>query len=243
MIALIEVEFAKLSGTLALLLCAAAPLCAGVFTLLFVVKGPGGGDWLDYVGEAAATWAYFLLPLSITALTVLLAQVDHGPKMWRHLLALPVARASLYGAKFIVAAMLVAFMCALCWALVVGALWLGETLRPGVQIATAPDPIEAAQAFALMFAGSLMMIVVQLWAALRVLGFALPLVIGIVGTFASLAVATSQDGILAPWFIPAYVLRITEPANMIAVWVGALGGLVLAGLMAAHLSWREMTEI
>ena len=39
-----------------------------------------------------AIWAFFMLPMSVTALTALVAHMEHGPRAWDHLRALPVPR-------------------------------------------------------------------------------------------------------------------------------------------------------
>ena len=53
-----------------------------------------------------------MLPMAVTALTVLVAQVEHGPKFWNHLLALPVRRASIFVAKVVVVVALTGIMSA-----------------------------------------------------------------------------------------------------------------------------------
>lgn len=242
MLTLIAVEFAKLRRTLVPLVCVAAPGCAAMFTLLFVLRQPRSEEWLNLIGEGAATWAYFLLPMSVTALTILLAQIEHGSKMWTHVLSLPAPRPAIFAAKAVVAVSLVGAMSIVCYVLIYLALWLGETVRPGVQLVGDAQFDEVALAFALMVAGGAMMIVLQLWIAIRFRGFAVPLVTGIVGTFAALALASSVRGVFLPWFIPAYVLRLQEPLSQAAVWFGSIGGIILAIAMIAHLSWRESAE-
>ncbi|MCC6786626.1 MAG: ABC transporter permease [Hyphomonadaceae bacterium] len=239
MFALIGSEFAKLKRTLVPLVCIAAPLCAATFTLLFVLRLRGGEQWLNLLGEGAATWAFFLLPMSITALTILLAQIEHAPKMWTHLLSLPAPRSTIFAAKVVVAFGLTGVMSVIGYALIYAALWLGEFVKPGVQLVGDAQFDELALAFALMAAGAGLMIVVQLWAALRFRGFAIPLVMGIVGTFAALALASSVRGVLLPWFIPTYVLTLQQPSSQIAIWFGAVGGVVAAVAMVFHLGRQE----
>ncbi|WP_255409777.1 ABC transporter permease [Luteimonas sp. 100069] len=104
-------EFTKLRGSLALLLCLVAPVVVAVLMAL-IFNRHGGGDtpWRMYLMGNAATWAFFMLPMTVTALTVLVAQMEHGPRMWNHLLALPIPRRHVFFAKASVVMLLCAGM-------------------------------------------------------------------------------------------------------------------------------------
>ncbi len=135
MFALVVNDIVKLKRTLVLLVCLAAPLCAGAFPLMVMLNHPGDKPWVQVLGEGAAVWAYFLLPMAVTALTVLVAQIEHGPRMWNHLLSLPVNRGRLFAAKIVVTLGLVLLMCLVLYAVLYGAVIAGAALIPALRSA------------------------------------------------------------------------------------------------------------
>lgn len=83
----------------------------------FVIGGPG-------------IWSFVMLPLAVTALSVLMAQMEHGSHTWNHLLTLPRTRPNLLLAKAIVMLGLIAMMSALLWGfMLVGAAVLAHLSR------------------------------------------------------------------------------------------------------------------
>jgi hypothetical protein len=66
--------------------------------------------WEMWTQSSTGIWAFFMLPMSVTALTALVAHMEHGPRAWDHLRALPVARWKLYAAKAICVMAVVAAM-------------------------------------------------------------------------------------------------------------------------------------
>lgn len=88
----------------------------------------------------------------------------------------------------------------------------------------------------LLLAGTTMLIVIQLWAALRFASFVMPLVVGIGGTLVAMAVAmtrTDQAGWF-PWVLPLKIL--TAPAPVQHAILGGIGGLILLIVMIGDLS-------
>ena len=88
----------------------------------------------------------------------------------------------------------------------------------------------------------LTMIVIQLWVALRFRGFAVPLVLGIVGTFLALAIQAAKKAVFLPWLAPAYTFTITRPDSLHVVIFGYAAGLVLIPVMLWHLSQHERAD-
>ena len=110
MLDLLFVEVLKLRRSLALLLCCAAPLLVALMAFFLLINGRTAPDWERFLLGAAALWSFAMLPLTVTALTLLLAQQEHAGKMWRQMLALPLPRWRLFAAKLIVAAGLLGAM-------------------------------------------------------------------------------------------------------------------------------------
>ena len=239
MFALVVNDIVKLKRTLVLLVCLAAPLCAGAFPLMVMLNHPGDKPWVQVLGEGAAVWAYFLLPMAVTALTVLVAQIEHGPRMWNHLLSLPVNRGRLFAAKIVVTLGLVLLMCLVLYAVLYGAVIAGAALIPGASVSGDPQWGDTFTSLLILNGAGLTMIVIQLWVALRFRSFAIPLVLGIVGTFFALAIQAAKKAVFLPWLAPAYTFTLTRPDSLHVVIFGYAGGVVLIPLMLWHLSQHQ----
>src|SRR3546814_544257 len=118
--AVLSVEDWKLRRSLALLLALVAPLLVAVFVFFNLVRLDKAMPWAMTQQSSVAIWAFFMLPMTVTALTALVAHTGHGPRAWDHLRALPLPRWHLYAAKAmcvlgVVAAMslLLAVLCTL----------------------------------------------------------------------------------------------------------------------------------
>ena len=232
-------EAAKLRRSLALLLCAAAPSMVALLGILVLTDQARARSWQAFSLGSAAIWAYFMLPMTVTALTVLLAQLEHGPRSWNHLLALPVARWRHHAAKAAVAILLVAGMSVVLWAALPLAGAVAGALRGGRQLTGAYDWAGTAALLARMFASALLLIAIQLWTALRFRSFVPPLVVGIGGTFVAVAAAGSRQGVYFPWLLPTNALS-SDPARAdFALALGAGGGLLLLAVMLVDLARRE----
>ena len=92
----LAVEAHKLRRSLALLLAAVAPLLIAVFVFFNLLRVDKAAPWAMTLQSSAAIWAFFMLPMSVTALTALVAHTEHGPRAWDHLRALPLPRWHLY---------------------------------------------------------------------------------------------------------------------------------------------------
>ena len=81
-----------------------------------------------------------------------------------------------------------------------------------------------------------MLIVLQLWVALRFASFVLPLVVGIGGTLVALAVAMTRthQADWFPWVLPLKILSAPDPIPF--ALFGGIGGLILLAVMIGHLS-------
>ena len=241
MIRVLAVEAAKLRRSLVLLLCAAAPaMVAFLCALMFQQKAGSDQPWSTYLLSAAAIWSFFMLPMTVTALTILVAQLEHGPKFWNHLLALPVPRASFFAAKIVVVVLLVAAMSAALFLLVPALGWLGDLAAPQRSLTGDLGLAGFARTLAKMFAAALLLVALQLWTALRFRSFVPPLVLGIGGTFVGVVATGSDYGPYFPWLIATNMLA-TEPARaQLALGVGAIGGLIAVAAMLVDLSRREI---
>ena len=239
MLALVLNEFIKLKRSLVLMVCLAAPLCAASFPVMVMLNKPGPKPWVQLLAEGAAVWAYFMFPMAVTALSVLMAQLEHGSRMWNHLLTLPVRRSLIFLAKFVVLGALVMLMAGALYTFLYGAILLGIHLIPGANATGDPQMGETLFSILLLNGAGLMMVVIQLWVALRFRNFAVPLVVGIVGTFLALAIRSAKQGVFLPWLAPAYTFTLPDPTSIAVVAFGFLGGLALVPVMIACLARHE----
>lgn len=242
MLALIYNDFIKLKHSLVLLVCLAAPACAAAFEIMVMIGNPRPRDWIGYLGEGAAVWAFFLLPMAVTALTVLVAQIEHSARMWNHLMTLPRRREEIFAAKLVLVVVLLTLMTLVLYVSLYGAVIVATAILPGAAVTGDPQWLETFTSLLLMNGAALTMTVIQLWLALRFRSFALPLVVGIVGTFLALAIQAAHGGIFLPWLAPAYTFSIRDPSSLAVVIFGYVGALVLAPLMVAHLARHQRQD-
>jgi ABC-2 type transport system permease protein len=196
--------------------------------------------WSVYLLSTSAIWGFFMLPMAVTALTILSAQLEHGPKFWNHLFALPVPRASFFAAKIATVVFLVAAMSAALFVLAPALGWIGDALAPDRDLIGPLGLADFGATLAKMFLGALLLIAVQLWAALRFRSFVPPLVLGIGGTFVAVVATGTDWGPYFPWLIPVSALARDPAQAELALSVGVIGGVVAIAAMLVDLSRREI---
>ena len=240
MLAALFVEAKKLNRSLAAVLAVIAPSLIAVFTFFMLLRSTKAQPWDMWMISGAGIWAYFMLPMSVTALTALVAHMEHGPKSWDHLRALPVARWKLYAAKAVCVLAVVALMSAAVFGLQFVAVKLAVMIKPDIAPTGPFDAGKYMMVLAKMFAAALLMITVQLWVALRYASFVPALAIGIGGTFFSVVATSAKQGVFFPWQMPVNMLATEAWRVETALTLGGVGGLVSLLLMLAHLSRREV---
>ena len=234
------VEARKLNRSLAALLAVAAPALIAIFAFFMTLRGKAPMPWDMWMMNAAAIWAFFMLPLSVTALTALVAHMEHGPKSWDHLRALPLPRWRLYAAKAVCVLAVVAVMSALVLAMT----WAGVTLAAAIKPQVTPGGVFALNAYAGLFGkiylAAVLMIAIQLWVALRFASFVPALAVGIGGTFFSVVATSAKQGVFFPWQMPVNMLATEAWRVQTALGLGLGLGVVAMVAALAHLSRREV---
>jgi len=240
MLAVLSVEARKLNRSLAALLAVAAPSLIAVFGFFMLLRSTRAQPWDMWMTNAAGVWAFFMMPMSVTALTALVAHMEHGPKSWDHLRALPLPRWKLYAAKAICVLALLALMSAAVLAFSWAAVSLAGSIKPAVA-ATGPfDLAQYARVMAMMFGAGLLMVAIQLWIALRYASFVPGLVVGIGGTFFAVVATAAKQGVFLPWQMPVNMLATEAWRVNTALGLGGGLGLVALILMTVHLARREV---
>ncbi len=236
----LAVEAYKLRRSLALLLAGVAPLLISVFVFFNMLHLDKPIPWEMAVKGSAAIWAFFMLPMSVTALTALVANSEHGPRTWDHLRALPLPRWHLYAAKAacvlgVVLLMSIA-LALMTWLAVHAAGWW----KPSVTATGAHDIVAYLWLLGRIFLAAWLLVAVQLWIALRYASFVPALAVGIGGTFFAVVATSAKIGAFLPWQIPVNQLA-SDPARVqLALLFGFAGGCVTLVAMTWHLGRREV---
>jgi ABC-2 type transport system permease protein len=236
----LAVEAYKLRRSLALVLALVAPLLISVFLFFNLARMDKPMPWAATLQMSAAIWAFFMLPMSITALTALVAHTEHGPRSWDHLRALPVPRWHLYAAKAVCVLGVVAAMSALLALLATLAIHAAGWWKPAVAATGVPDFVEYLLLLGRIFLAAWLMVAVQLWIALRHSSFVPALATGIGGTFFAVVATSAKVGVVLPWQIPVNQLASDPARAQLALALGAIGGCVAFALMLWRLSRREV---
>jgi ABC-2 type transport system permease protein len=240
MFASLQVEFSKLNRSLAAVLAVIAPTLIAIFLFFMLLRDKNPKDWGEWMVSAAGIWAFFMLPMSVTALTALVAHMEHGPRSWDHLRALPVPRWRLYAAKAISVLTVVGLMTVAVPVMAWAAVRLAVMIRPDLEPV---GPFELARYAALagrMYVAGLLLVAIQLWTALRFASFVPVLGIGIGGTFFSVVATAAKQGVFFPWQMPVNMLATEAWRVNTALALGGGLGLVALVLAVAHLARREV---
>lgn len=233
------VEARKLNRSLAAVLAAAAPSLIALFTFFNMLRGKAPQPWDMWIVSASGIWAFFMLPMSVTALTALVAQMEHAPRSWDHLRSLPVPRWRVYAAKLACVLGLVALMSVLNLAITFGAVELAAALKPAIRPTGQPDFVATGVLLAKVLIAAVLMIAIQFWAAMRFPSFVPALALGIGGTFFAVAATSAKQGVFFPWQMAVNVLAEGWRHDTALALGGGLGALALIAAVI-HLSRREV---
>jgi hypothetical protein len=253
-----RVELLKLRRTLALAVALIVPLVVIVMTTVLVLSRDAG----TRLGGSANPWDTVMLNFvlflwCIVALgpfvaleTALLAGLEHQENGWRHLFALPVSRWSIYAAKLVVAAGLIVLS-----SVVLDLGFAAEgivivTFRPDLGL-TLPIPWSSLIGRSVEFTlAAALALAIQSWVATRWHSFPLAAGLGIVGSIAGLILSISPRAAsiarFFPWSLPFISLsRSADPlpadVQMTALWVGIVGGLLVAILGCWDVTRQDVT--
>lgn len=235
----LAVEAYKLRRSLALWLAAIAPLLIATFAFFNLLRLEKAAPWTMTLQSCAAIWAFFMLPMSVTALTALVAQTEHGPRAWDHLRALPLPRWHLYAAKAACVLGVVAAMSLLLAALSVLAVQAAGLLKPAVAATGTPDFAGYLLLLGRIFLAAWLLVAVQLWIALRYASFVPALAVGIGGTFFAVVATSAKIGVVLPWQIPVNQLASDPARAQLALALGFVGGCLAFAAMLWRMDRRE----
>jgi hypothetical protein len=236
----LAVEVCKLRRSLALLLAVVAPLLIAVFVFFNLLRMEKALPWAMTLQTSAAIWAFFMLPMSVTALTALVAHTEHGPRAWDHLRALPLPRWHLYAAKAVCVLGVVAAMSLLLALFTSLAVETAGWLKPVVAATDTSDLGAYLGLLGRIFLAAWLLVAVQLWIALRYASFVPALAVGIGGTFFAVVATSAKVGAFLPWQIPVNQLASDPARAQLALALGCIGGCIAFVAMLWRLSRRDV---
>lgn len=239
MIGVMRAEALKLRRSLAIIVMGVAPVMTFILTVLIQLSGESPGIWAFQMMSTSAIWAYFLLPMTATGLTALLAQMEHGPGTWSQILATPVPKWQVFTGKIVMALALMAIVTALIYASIFASGFVAGWINPAEALEGSPPWWDAMKLLSNMYLASFLLIAVQLGVALRFNSFALPVSVGIGGTFVAVAATSSEYGIYFPWLLPVNMLASEPERAEFALMFGGAGGAALLVLIVLYLSRRD----
>jgi hypothetical protein len=247
----VSAERLKVKRTLALWLAAGAPLAVVSLNFLVYTQGRGGTAPAKdlFVGFAQINltlWTIVVLPLYAALAAALVGNLEHQTDNWKHLLALPVSRRSIFAAKWVVG-----FGLLLVSSLVlIGSVWAAAALlrliKPAWRTVPIPAVLLATRTMQSLCAAGLLFSI-QMWVSLRWRSFIGGLAVGIVGVMILFG-GVLRAGLgtvvvyLYPWAMPPTAMaRMWEShadRPLVAVW-GVVSGAAVAELACWELSRRE----
>lgn len=234
-------ESMKLNRSLVLLLAAAPPLMLGLMVVAVVLSRDMTENW-DQIGmSGAAIWAYLLMPLTVTALTALMAGIEHGCAGWTWSLAQPVPKSIIFTAKALVTVAVTALISAGVALAVLGGGHLVQMIDTDMVMEGEPPYAFMAALMVKMWLASLLMTAIQFTVAHAASSFATPVIVGIGGVFVSVVATSSKYGVFFPWLLPVNMLATDDDRALQALLTGSVGGLalfIIACIWLARRDWR-----
>jgi hypothetical protein len=243
----IAAERLKLERTLAWRLAIGAPLTIVLLNLIIVLQRRDAGRaeevLLGFAQLTLTTWTIIVLPLYTALAAALVAALEHQGDNWKHLLALPVARRSIFVAKWVAGAGLLLVSSLVLPAAVGVATEILKALKPALRGAPVPLALVTIRSLQVFCAAGLMLSI-QVWVSLRWRSFIAGLAVGIVAVMILLGgVARAGLGTITiylyPWALPPTAMARMAEAHpdrlLVSTW-GLVAGVTVAAVGCRHLS-------
>lgn len=236
---LLHAEVMKLRRTLVVLLLAAVPTMIFILLTGLRVSGRGALNWEMHALTGAGIWASILLPLTTTALTALLAQIEHGPNAWSEVLSLPTPKWRVFAAKALLTVAIMGVIPMLLWLVILASGLVAGMLKPAVALTGALPMAGLAFMLAKMWMASFLVIAIQFAVAMSARRFAVPIIVGIGGTFFAVAATAAKAGVYFPWLLPVNMLAEDPGRAFQAFLLGSVGGVVAITASCVWLGRRD----
>ncbi|MBD2872439.1 ABC transporter permease [Paenibacillus arenilitoris] len=169
------------------------------------------------------------LYLGVTLVSSLLANVEHGTNAWKQLLALPISRNAVFGAKFALSVLLLAVSCCL---LAVGTIALGLLLKFGTDI----PYLAILRLSFLPFLASFPALALMLWLCMTMKNQALPVTLGVMAGVVSVFSPNLSEWFPLNWPIFGY----EGPRQELFAGAGLLCGALILLVGAIHFNKKDV---
>lgn len=238
-------EQLKLRRTLALRLAVFSPV-----VIVLIVFGmylgrlhseSGAGVLTGFAQLILTIWTIIVFPLYAALIAALLAAIEHQNEGWKHLLALPVERGTIFVAKWVVGLGLLLFSFLVLAISVVGTAEILRIANPAWSSLRLPT--------FLIFRGALvsccavgLLFSIQMWISMRWRSFLPGLVVAVMALavmFVGIPRGLALFGSFFPWSLPAMAMAPHNPYCALAVWWGLLGGVLVGSVACWRLSARD----
>lgn len=236
---LMHTELMKLRRSLVVLILAGVPGMVIIMQIAVIATGNAPEDWQRVAMSGAAVWSYLLLPLTATALTALLAQIEHGPKAWSYTLTQPYPKWMVFASKALIAGILMAAVSALLWAAILSGGIIAGEIAPDHALSGALPAGLLAGILSRMWVAGLLVLAIQFAFATGFANFAVPIVVGIAGTFAAVVATSAKAGIYFPWLLATNILAQDPERAQQAFLTGGGTGIALFALTCLWLARRD----
>jgi lantibiotic transport system permease protein len=241
----LSAEMLKLKRTLALRLAILAPLAIVLLVFgIYMQRGnrmAGPNPLTGFAQLILTIWSIIVFPLYAALAAALLASIEHQTESWKHLLALPVPRRTIFVAKWLtgLALLLVSSL-----VIVIGVCATAEFLRLAKHAwSAAPLPaVMILRGNALSFCAAGLLFSIQMWISLRSRSFLPGIVVAVIALaimFISVPRGAAYFGSLFPWSLPAMAMAPVNPYRPLAVGLGLAGGFIVGVMACWDLSRRE----
>lgn len=190
-------------------------------------------DVWRYLLENIAMFVPIALLMGITILSSMFANIEHQTSAWKQLLALPISRYSVFGAKFVIIVLLLTVSCIL---LALGTVALGLLLGFEADI-----PLLAVAKLSFYpFIASWPLLSFVLWMCMTYRNQSLPITIGVV--IAVLSIFPISEWLPISWPLAAFKASQTSQALQGEVFVGAglLCGFIVLLLGSIHFNRKDV---
>ena len=241
-------EALKQKRSLSGLVVALGPFLMFIFNFMIGLSGyygteeNGTGIMDTILNNSLNLWALIMLPMLLSLLAALNANVEFRNNQWKHIYALPTPIWKVMTIKWGINVGLSAIAHLLHMALILAAGFILVTIN-GHSFSGAVNYIYLCQHIFLIFLGSIMVVTLQTILALIFDNFLLVMALGTGLMISNYFIAQSKYGYLSPWAHPILLNKLTnsDPHFWPLVAINIFGSLILAGAFFRILQNRQIT--
>ncbi len=206
-------EVLKLKRSLAILFALLIPLAASFVNFLITVQSGIGkptlgitSPWSIYFMYSIKLWVIFCIPLLVSILSALLADVEHRTKAWKHLFAMPFPRAAILASKWLSLAGIILLSTLTFGATNLASGALIQVLQPAQGLQWPIPFLEAFSKPLIAWLLSLFIVSIHLWISLRWPNFLVSVTVGFAASISNIFLLSSnlyEHSVIFPWAMPA----------------------------------------